>query len=136
VDDLVLLVEDSAEDVEAIRRALGRSHPLLRVEHVADGSRVLDRLLATDLPRPGLVLLDLNLAGTRGRSVLSGIRGRAELADLPVVVLTTSTSPRDVEQCYAAGANSYLFKPVSFELFQNVLNGAVEYWLRQDHATV
>jgi CheY-like chemotaxis protein len=133
VDDLVVLVEDSERDVGAVRRALARSHPLLRVEHIADGALVPARLLATDRQRPGMVLLDLDLAGTDGRSVLAAIRARPELADLPVVVLTTSTSPRDVEQCYSAGANSYLFKPVNFELLQNVLSGAVEYWLRRGH---
>ncbi|MBW0116732.1 response regulator [Pseudonocardia abyssalis] len=127
--DLVLMIEDSAEDVEAVQRTMARSYPTTELEAIADGRRALDRLLDDTVGRPDVVLLDLNLPGVDGRSVLSEIRGRPELADLVVVVLTSSTDPRDVEQCYRAGANGYVFKPVDYAMFCAALCGALDYWL-------
>ncbi|SDT78357.1 response regulator [Actinoplanes derwentensis] len=126
----VLVVEDSDVDMEAIVRVLRRSHPHVHVDRLADGGEAVSWLLkAARLPR--VVLLDLNLVGKDGRDVLRGIRREAALAELPVVVLTSSTNPRDVEECYAAGATGYLFKSVDFALLQSTLTAGIEYWLRQ-----
>ncbi|MFC0006537.1 response regulator [Micromonospora siamensis] len=126
--DLMLVVEDSDEDVEAITRAVGRSHPEVVLEVLRSGAEVLPRLTDPRAPRPGLVLLDLNLPGDDGHRVLADIRRRPEFAELRVVVFTSSTAPDEVAACYAAGADSYLYKPVSFALFQSVLRGALDYW--------
>ncbi|MGW4645603.1 response regulator [Kitasatospora sp. NPDC004289] len=126
---LVLVVEDSEEDTEAIMRALGRSHPLLRLEFLARSEAALPRLLDPGRPAPDLVLLDLNMPGRGGHGVLADIRARPELREVKVVVFTSSTAPAEVDACYAAGADSYVYKPVNFELFQTVLRGAVDYWL-------
>ncbi len=126
---LVLLVEDSPEDVEAVRRTLTRSRPDAQLEVVDDGSEVIGRLVDTLGARPDLVLLDLNIPGLDGLGVLRALRHRPGLVSLPVVVLTSSTNPRDVAACYRAGANSYLFKPVDLALFQVVLRGTFDYWL-------
>ncbi|MFJ3667120.1 response regulator [Streptomyces sp. NPDC090106] len=123
----LLVVEDSAEDAEAVERALSRSHPLLRLEFVTHGRGLVDRLLeAADVP--GIILLDLNMAGLSGHAVLGQIRARTELDGVAVVVFTSSTAPAEVESCYDAGADSYIYKPLNFELFQTVLKGAVDYW--------
>ncbi|WP_067701309.1 response regulator [Nocardia jejuensis] len=127
-EQLVLLVEDSDEDREAIERALHASHPHLRLEFVIDGHAALTRLRDETRPRPMLVFLDLNMPGISGLSVLERIRADAALADITVVVFTSSTTADDIERCYAAGADSYIYKPVDFALFRTVLQGAVDYW--------
>lgn len=125
----VLVVEDNVFDLEAITRILRRSHPYLRVHPLADGGEGVRWLMsAARLPR--LLLLDLNLGGKDGRDVLRDIRRESALERLPVVVLTSSTNPRDVEECYAAGATGYLFKSADFSLLQSTLTAGIEYWLR------
>ncbi|MFI8362076.1 response regulator [Streptomyces sp. NPDC085612] len=126
----VLVVEDSAEDAEAIERALGRTHPHLRLEFTADGAGLADRLAAADR-LPGLILLDLNMPGVSGHEVLASLKAAPALAGITVVVFTSSTASAEVDACYAAGADSYIYKPVNFELFRTVLKGAVDYWQRQ-----
>ncbi|MEU4265889.1 response regulator [Streptomyces argenteolus] len=128
--DLVWVVEDSAEDAEAIQRALGHTHPGLTLEFTDRGAGVAERLLAAGR-RPGLVLLDLNMPGLGGAAVLRTIRALPELDDVTVVVFTSSSAPDEVDATYAAGADSYIYKPVNFELFRTVLKGAVDYWQRR-----
>ncbi|WP_250288435.1 response regulator [Streptomyces atroolivaceus] len=128
--DLVWVVEDSEEDAEAIQRALGRTHPGLALEFTERGTGVAERLLEA-ARRPGLVLLDLKLPGVGGGEVLRSIRSRPELDGVTVVAFTSSTSPDEVDTTYAAGADSYIYKPVNFELFRTVLKGAVDYWQRK-----
>lgn len=126
----VLVVEDNDEDVEALRRALGRCRPDVVLERCTGGGQARSLLEGTEpceLPR--LVLLDLNMPDGDGRELLDWLRAVAGHAELPVVVLTTSTSPRDVEQSYAAGANGYVFKPVNYALFEAAIRGAVDYWV-------
>ncbi|MFB8005044.1 response regulator [Nocardia sp. NPDC056000] len=128
IEHPVLLVEDSDEDREAIERALHASHPHLRLEFVTDGGSALTRLRDQTQPRPRLVFLDLNMPGISGLSVLQQIRADADLTGLTVVVFTSSTTAEDIDRCYAAGADSYIYKPVDFALFRTVLQGAMDYW--------
>ena len=131
----ILLVEDSPEDYEATLRAFRRSglkNPVVRCE---DGEEALDYLYRrgawTDpdrSPRPGVVLLDLNLPGTDGRQVLSEIKQTERLKDIPVVVLTTSSDERDIKACYQAGANSYIQKPVDIDGFVKAIERLNGYW--------
>ena len=125
----VLIVEDSDEDMEAIKRALSRSFPEIMVHRLPDGDGVIAWLLHAASDLPSLVLLDLNLLTGDGREVLAAIREEPALQDLPIVVLTSSTNPRDVNECYSAGASSYLFKSVDFSLLQTTLTAGLEYWL-------
>jgi CheY-like chemotaxis protein len=126
---LVLVVEDSPQDVEAVRRTLTRAYPEARLECVEDGTAALERLADEEGERPDLVLLDLNVPGLDGHGVLTTVRRRSQLDELPVVVLTSSTHPRDIEACYRAGADSYVFKPVDLAMFQVVLRGIFASWL-------
>ena len=130
----VLLVEDSPEDFETTRRAFRRAglrNPML---HCATGDDALDflyrrgRYTAATAPRPGIILLDLNLPGTDGRAVLAEIKAAAGLSEIPVVVLTTSADRRDVEACYQAGANSYVQKPVNLDAFMEAIQRLHDYW--------
>jgi CheY-like chemotaxis protein len=124
---LVWVVEDSAEDAEAIQRALGSTHPELTLEFSDRAAGVVERLLEATR-RPGLILLDLKMPGPGGAAVLRSIRRRPELDRVAVVVFTSSTEPDEVDATYEAGADSYIYKPVNFELFRTVLKGAVDYW--------
>jgi CheY-like chemotaxis protein len=133
--DSILLVEDSPEDFEATLRALrqaGLANPIYRCQ---DGDDALDYLHqrgkyadAATAPRPGLILLDLNLPGTDGREVLEEIKQSDKFKKLPVLVLTTSTDERDIERCYQMGANSYVKKPVDLEGFMTAIQRLKDYW--------
>ncbi|MBU2665546.1 response regulator [Actinoplanes bogorensis] len=127
-DDLVLVVEDSDSDIEAIARAIGRSHPDVRLEFLRSGTGVLDRLTADGAERPGLVLLDLNMPGEGGLDVVRQVRARPDLGGLRLVVFTSSEDQAEADACYAAGADSYIYKPINFALFQSVLSRTLDYW--------
>ena len=124
---LVLIVEDNPEDFEAVRRAFAHLGGAPRMARCETGDEALDYLHGRGLfasgtqPRPGLVLLDLNLPGTDGRAVLDEIKHTKAFCDIPVVVLTTSSDPRDIAACYQAGANSYIEKPTTAEALRQVL---------------
>lgn len=131
----ILLVEDSPEDFEATLRAFQRSGLKNTVVRCEDGDEALDYLNRRGRyadparsPRPGVVLLDLNLPGTDGRQVLSEIKGSDQLRDIPVVVLTTSADERDITACYRAGANSYIQKPVDIDGFMKAIERLNGYW--------
>lgn len=127
-ENLIMVVEDSDEDVEAIGRAIGRSHPSLQIEFVRSGADVLPRLTTEGARRPDMVLLDLNMPGESGLDVLRHLRAHPDLASLTVVVFTSSEDPAEADACYAAGADSYIYKPINFALFQTVLRQTLDYW--------
>ncbi|MGE3538811.1 MAG: response regulator [Candidatus Tectimicrobiota bacterium] len=128
------VVEDSDEDMEALRFALRQVGMTLLVEHCRTGREALARLRAAlggaagAAPKPALLLLDLNLPGLHGRDVLAAIRADVQLQVLPVVVWTTSAHPGDVAFCYRHGVNGYLLKPVNFDRFQEIVRYFVAYW--------
>ena len=128
----ILLVEDSPEDYETTQRALRRSGLKNPIYRCADGDEALDFLFRrgahAGAPRPGVVLLDLNLPGTDGREVLSEIKSDPELKQIPVIVLTTSSDDGDVAACYRAGANSYIQKPVDLDGFMAAIERLNGYW--------
>ena len=129
----IVVVEDSEEDFytvqETVRRA-GVSHAICRV---TSGGRCLDLLRgegAGQTPiRPVLVLLDLSSPGIDGREALAIIKADHALSVLPVVVLTTSSSPKDIDFCYRAGANAYHVKPARHDEYMKLLRTILEYWL-------
>ncbi|MDR7279803.1 response regulator [Catenuloplanes atrovinosus] len=127
-EDLIMVVEDSDEDVEAIDRAIGRTHPGIRLEFVRSAAEVLPRLTADGATRPGMVLLDLNMPGESGLDVLRRVRAHPDLTGLTMVVFTSSEDPAEADACYAAGADSYIYKPINFALFQTVLRQTLDYW--------
>ncbi|WP_417471891.1 response regulator [Luteimonas mephitis] len=136
----ILLVEDNPDDVELTRIAFAEAKVANRLEVAGDGAEALDYLFARgryahrdpgDLP--AIVLLDLNLPKVDGREVLQAIRANEMTRALPVVVLTTSTEPFDVEASYALGVNSYIRKPVDFEQFVWAVKQVGLYWLVLNH---
>ena len=121
----VLLVEDDPGDVLMTREAF-EHHKLRNVLHVVtDGEQALHFLRRTgehaDAPRPGLILLDLNLPRVDGLEVLAEIKADPVLKIIPVVILTTSQAHEDVLRSYALHANAYVSKPVDFERFMEAI---------------
>lgn len=139
----ILLVEDNPDDVELTRLAFEEANVANRLVVVADGAEALDYLFARGKHKhrnpaelPSIVLLDLNLPKVDGREVLQAIRAEPATRALPVIVLTTSAEPFDVEASYALGVNSYIQKPVDFEQFVWAVKQVGLYWLVLNHPRV
>ncbi len=132
----ILLVEDDLNDVMLIKRAFGKSrivNPIACVENGEDAVAYLrgDGKYADrrQHPLPFMLLLDLKLPRLSGHEVLQWLRGQPLLKRLPVVVLTSSREPVDINRAYELGANSYLVKPVVFEEFAALMRQLQVYWL-------
>jgi len=132
----ILLVEDNPLEVELTLRPLQELDPASRIEVARDGEEALDFLLGRGAFRhrlraslPRLVLLDLKLPRLDGMEVLRGVRGNSRLCLVPIVVLTSSTDPRQLAQCYQLGANSCVQKPVRYEEFRQAIQALGRYWL-------
>jgi CheY-like chemotaxis protein len=129
----ILLVEDNPGDVELTREALDDAKVANRLSVVDDGADAVDFLFRRgrfkDAPRPDLILLDLNLPKKDGRQVLSEIKANADLAQIPVVVLTTSQAEEDILRAYQLHANCYIAKPVDFNQFLRIVSTIEEFWL-------
>ena len=136
----ILLVEDNPDDIELTRIAFAEAKIANQLTVVQDGAEALDYLFARGAyadrdphQLPSIVLLDLNLPKVDGREVLQAIRDNAVTRSLPVVVMTTSAEPFDVEASYALGVNSYIQKPVDFERFVWAVKQVGLYWLVLNH---
>jgi CheY-like chemotaxis protein len=130
----ILLVEDDPGDVLMTREAF-EYHKIRNALHVAgDGVEALEFLHRAgrfrDAPRPGLILLDLNLPRKDGRELLGEIKQDPRLRTIPVVVLTTSEAEEDIVRSYDLHANAYVTKPVDFEKFVEVVRKIDDFWVR------
>ena len=131
----ILIIEDSPDDYEACVTALKSDNnlvnPIIWCETGDDG---LDYLYGRGKHHeqnpvcPCLILLDLNLPGTSGREVLAQIKADESLKKIPVVVMTSSRDPEDIDACYRDGANSYVVKPVDLDGFFQAIARLREYW--------
>ncbi|MEX3633493.1 response regulator [Paraburkholderia sp. BR14320] len=128
----ILLVEDSPTDVLMTREALEDQEVLNPLHVVQDGAEAMDFLHRSgrhhDAPRPGLIILDLNLPKKSGREVLEELNADPDLMSIPVIVLTTSRSEEDVAKTYGLHANCYVTKPVDFTMFVDVLRRINDFW--------
>jgi chemotaxis family two-component system response regulator Rcp1 len=128
----ILLVEDNPGDVDLTREGLqdGKVHNNLSV--VGDGEEAMAFLRRegkyANAPRPGLILLDLNLPRKDGREVLAEIKGDGRLRCIPVVILTTSKSEEDICRSYNLNANCYISKPVDLDQFIKVVQSIEDFW--------
>ena len=132
----ILLVEDSAEDLELTLRALRKANLANHIEVARDGAEALDFIFGegTHAGRqiedsPKLILLDLKLPKLDGLEVLQRIKGDPRTRHIPVVVLTSSKEQNDVVRSYRLGVNSYIVKPVNFEGFTAAVQELGMYWL-------
>jgi CheY-like chemotaxis protein len=122
---VVLLVEDDPGDVMMIREAFEESKQHGELYAVGDGGQALNFLRRaggfTAAPRPGLILLDLSLPGRDGLEILAEVKTDGDLLTIPVVVLTSSRSPKDIQRCYSLHANAYVTKPKDFDGMSEVI---------------
>lgn len=125
----IVLVEDSADDHDTVRDALQQFSLPTRLSRVNNGDECLALLQRADVQRPALVLMDLNTDSTDGREALRLIKTDPLLQTIPVVVVTASANPRDVDYCYRCGANAYHVKPVRYPDHLQMLAGLLKYWL-------
>jgi two-component system, chemotaxis family, response regulator Rcp1 len=129
----ILLVEDNYADVRLTQEVFKECKVQNHMSVARDGEAALQWLRREvpyqAAPRPGLILLDLNLPKMDGRAVLTELKSDAALRSIPVVVLTTSTAERDVNESYNLHANCYLSKPLEFDKFVSVVESIVSFWL-------
>jgi two-component system, chemotaxis family, response regulator Rcp1 len=129
----VLLVEDSPGDVRLTREAFKDAKVHINLSVASDGAEAIAFLKRegkyADVPRPDLILLDLNLPKKDGREVLAEIKESPTLLSIPVVVLTTSASEADILRSYRLHANCYITKPVGLEGFLDVVKSIDSFWL-------
>jgi two-component system, chemotaxis family, response regulator Rcp1 len=129
----ILLVEDNPGDVDLTKEALQDAKIRNRLHVVDDGAKAVDFLYKrgayVDVPRPDIILLDLNLPRKDGRQVLKEIKTDPQLAEIPVVILTTSQAEEDILRSYQLHANCYITKPVDFKQFMHVVKSIEEFWL-------
>ncbi|ADJ49306.1 two-component system response regulator [Amycolatopsis mediterranei S699] len=129
----ILLVEDDPGDVLMTREAFAH-HKIRNALHVAEDGVEALRFLKREgpfgaAPRPGLILLDLNLPRKDGRELLGEIKQDPGLRTIPVVVLTTSEAEEDILRSYELHANAYVTKPVDFEKFVEVVRKIDDFWV-------
>lgn len=128
----ILLVEDSPSDADLTIETFSESKILNRIHVVEDGVEAIEFLRQqgnyADVPRPDLILLDLNLPKKSGREVLAEIKSDPGLQSIPVIVLTTSAAEEDILRSYQLHANCYITKPVDLERFIHVVKTLENFW--------
>lgn len=134
----IFSVEDSDTDFIALQFALQAAGVRNPVERCSSGRVAMESLLAGDScplnQRASLILLDLNLPGVDGRELLKEFRARDPKRQVPVIVLTTSSHPRDIDDCYRAGADAYLVKPLELDDWKTKVGTLAEFWLRANRS--
>jgi len=130
----LLIAEDSDEDFEVLKLLMQQMKVQNPIHRCTNGDKVLDFVYqegeqpAASLP--SVILLDLNLPGTDGREVLEQLKQDQSFKEIPIVVFTTSSNPKDIEFCYQKGANGYLIKPVDSAELERTVQAFVDYWLQ------
>jgi CheY-like chemotaxis protein len=132
---VILMADDDEEDRMLTKEALEQSRLVNDLRFVEDGQELLDYLRgkgqysdSSKAPRPGLILLDLNMPRKDGREALKELKSDPNLKQIPVVVLTTSQADEDILKTYNLGVNSFITKPVSFEKLVETMTVLTKYW--------
>lgn len=132
---IILVADDDDDDLLLIRTAFEETQVKAPFFTVKDGEELMDFLRCrgkyvdpTSAPRPGLILLDLNMPRKDGREALMEIKADPVLCQIPVVILTTSKAEEDVKHTYDLGANSFIVKPSTYEGLTNVIKTVTRYW--------
>ncbi|MFC4427888.1 response regulator [Deinococcus navajonensis] len=127
----LLLVEDDLADAALFQDLLLDVAPDIHVHHVGNGQEALDFLTTTGpagAPRPGLIVLDLNMPVMNGHDFLALVKGMPGLRSIPVLVLSTSEHPQDIYQSYDQQASGYAVKPGNFQEYTQMLETVLGYW--------
>ena len=132
----ILMADDDADDRMLAEDAMKESRLGNSFRCVEDGQELMDYLMrrgkyaTQDAPRPGLILLDLNMPKKDGRQALQEIKSDPDLRRIPVVILTTSKTEEDVLRSYDLGANSFISKPVTFDGLVDIVRSLGNYWFK------
>jgi len=131
----ILMADDDEDDRLLAKEALEEARLVNDLHFVEDGEELMDYLChrgeysgSNNSPRPGLILLDLNMPRKDGREALKEIKADPDLRQIPIVVLTTSKAEEDIYRTYDLGVNSFITKPVSFEGLMEVMKSLAKYW--------
>lgn len=130
----ILMADDDEDDRRLTREALWEGRLANDLRFVENGEELMEYLrrqgkfAEAETPRPGLILLDLNMPRKDGRTVLKEIKSDPEFRQIPVVVLTTSQADEDIFKSYDLGVNSYIVKPVTFDALVDILQTLEKYW--------
>lgn len=129
----ILLVEDDLADAGLVRIALRKGRHRVDLHHARDSGEAFAFLRRigpgmAGVPRPHLILLDLNLPGRSGHEILQELKGDVTLRGIPVIILSTSEAERDVVRSYNLGANSFISKPMDADDFANHIHAMETYW--------
>jgi CheY-like chemotaxis protein len=132
---VVLMAEDDSDDRLLVKDAMAECRWEGDLRFVENGEELLDYLMRRgkyrqpgNAPRPGLILLDLNMPRRDGREALREIKADGELRRIPVVVFTTSKADTDIDRMYELGANSFISKPIHFDALVRVMRILGQYW--------
>ena len=135
--NVIVMAEDDADDRLLIKDALAECQWNAEIRFVENGEQLMDYLEQKGsfadpeaCPRPGLVLLDLNMPRKDGREVLREMKANADFRRIPVVVLTTSHADTDIHRIYDLGANSFISKPLDFRSLVNLMRQLGQYWFK------
>ena len=133
--DLILMAEDDSDDRLLVKDAMAECGWQGDLRFVENGEELLDYLTrrgaysqSGNAPRPGLILLDLNMPRKDGREALREIKADTELRRIPVVIFTTSKADTDIGRLYDLGANSFISKPIQFDALVSVMRVLGQYW--------
>jgi CheY-like chemotaxis protein len=129
----IISVEDSDTDFLALRHALQAAGVTNPIERCKNGRAAAGRLLSDGsslAERASLIMLDLNLPGIDGRDLLQQVRARDPERTVPIIVLSTSSHPKDIDGCYRAGADAYMVKPLEIEDWETKVGQLAHSWLQ------
>jgi CheY-like chemotaxis protein len=130
----ILLVEDNEGDIVLTIHALEECKIISTINVVKNGQEALDFLFQrgkyTQVEKPDLILLDINIPIFSGHEVLKQVKEDDTLKSIPIIMLTTSSSQKDIDQAYEYHANSYVTKPLEMEGFLNAISQIGEFWLQ------
>lgn len=132
---VILMADDDEDDVMLTEKALKHGHLLNRLVSVKDGEELMRYLRREGkyenverYPKPGIILLDLNMPKKDGREALKEIKSDESLREIPIIVFTTSKAEEDVFRSYQLGVNSFITKPVTFDKLTEVMRSLSAYW--------
>jgi CheY-like chemotaxis protein len=133
---VMMMVEDNGADVRIFREAMKDCPFCDELIVHEDGETAVDYILNREEPRPHLILLDLNLPKKNGWEVLEELKGHDDHKDIPILVLTSSSAPRDIRRAYDLGCNAYLVKKDDYDEIKELVQVVEGFWVKRNQYPV
>ena len=124
----ILLIDDSSMDLMLTENILQKAKTPVVIQVASDGEKAIETLKDSTTPKPDIILLDINMPKKDGKETLQEIKRDEDLKMIPVIMLTSSESKKDVFDCYKAYANSYVLKPAKVEDHEKLLSALESFW--------